>query len=196
MVVCRGSVGCTVFGLRLQSARANSPGQIPDQVRFRWIRAKCWSVAAAGMKPWGETWPFTVTRVFEVAHFRRETLAEGHIHRSLGQRPRKTSEPPLFGRRPYSPPCFGQGEYGLRPKIAQRHRGPGALPQATMRAGLRPSTDGLPNAQLRRLASGAHPGVRSPPSGSSRATSLGDDTSPMTPRPRCFPRPSRLCSVV
>jgi len=42
-------------------------------------------------------------------------LAEGHIHRSLGQRPRDRGEHPLFGRRPYSPCCVGQGEYGLRP---------------------------------------------------------------------------------
>ena len=68
------------------------------------------------------------TPVFAAAHFRPVILAEGHIHRSLGHRPRNTSEHPLFGRRPYSPLSIGQREYGLRPKEAGRHRGPGALP--------------------------------------------------------------------
>jgi hypothetical protein len=44
--------------------------------------------------------PLVATGDFEVAHFRPEILAEGHIHRSLGQRPRNTGEHRSFGRRP------------------------------------------------------------------------------------------------
>jgi len=54
-------------------------------------------------------------QVLKLRIFGAEILAEGHIHRSLGQRPRDTGGHPLFGRRPYSPCCVGQGEYGLRP---------------------------------------------------------------------------------
>jgi len=54
--------------------------------------------------------------VFRLADLRPEILAEGHIHRSLGQRPRKKWKHRFFGRRPYSPYPVRLGEYGLRPK--------------------------------------------------------------------------------
>jgi hypothetical protein len=78
------------------------------------------------------------TRKFWSCAFAVRSLAEGHFHRSLGQRPRKRVPRECFGRRPYSRDTASQGEYGRWPMMRLVQRIPGALPQATVMRGLRP----------------------------------------------------------
>ena len=81
---------------------------------------------------------FVTRRVsFEVALFR--ILAEGHIHRSLGHRPRETCFTEVFGRRPYSHIRGDRREYGLRPNSVSVFNSWGDAP-GYGEYGLRPRT--------------------------------------------------------
>jgi hypothetical protein len=74
---------------------------------------------------------------FEDALFR--ILAEGHIHRSLGQRPRDMCITEVIGRRPYSQYRSNRREYGLRPNSVSVFNSWGDAP-GYGEYGLRPRT--------------------------------------------------------